>query len=226
MNYVKVSVSDEPVIPLATLKGRLDVQDTGDATFDAVQNSNLEAALLTAVDYVEKQTHLTLRPTVFRLDMRDWCAVSLTASRFNLDGPWPCWSSCRPVSLERVPVQSVDQIAYLGSGEITWDDLPTSDWEFQRLPAGGVIHLNDGVSLPSLESRWNAVQITFTAGFEIAGLTGSGDDPELALPDGLRGALTLLAGHFYTNRDAVGTERQYQVELGADALMTAFRLYR
>lgn len=221
MNYVKVSVSDEPVIPLATLKGRLDVQDTGDATFDAVQDANLEAALLTAVDYVEKQTHLTLRPTVFRLDMRDWCAVSSYESRTNTG-----WTSCRPVSLDRVPVQAVDEIEYLGSGEITRDVLATSDWEFQRLPAGGVIHLNDGVSLPSLESRWNAVQITFTAGFEIAGLTGSGDDPELALPDGLRGALTLLAGHFYTNRDAVGTERQYQVEMGADALMTAFRLYR
>jgi len=221
MNYVKVSVSAEPVIPLDVLKGRLDIQDTGDATFDAVQDSNLEAALATAVDFVEKQTHMTLRPTVFRLDMRDWCASTAWEARNN----WG-WSSCRPVTLDRVPVQSVDQIAYLGRGEITWDDLATSDWEFQRLPAGGVIHLNDGVSPPSLESRWNAVQITFTAGFEIAGLTGSGDDPELALPDGLRGALTLLAGHFYTNRDAVGTERQYQVELGADALMTAFRLYR
>lgn len=220
MNYVKVSVSAEPVIPLETLKGRLDVQDTGDATFDAVQDSNIEAALATAVDYVEKQTHLTLRPTVFRLDMRDWCvAVGHGGRQYG-------WSCCYGLNLERVPVQSVDGIEYLGRGEITYDDLPGADWEFQRVPAGGIIHLTDGVSLPSLESRWNAVQITFTAGFEIAGLTGSGDDPELALPDGLRGALTLLAGHFYTNRDAVGTERQYQVELGADALMTAFRLYR
>ncbi len=221
MNYVKVSVSAEPVIPLDVLKGRLDIQDTGDAAFDAVQDSNVEAALRTAVEYVEKQTHLTLRPTVFRLDMRDWCATSALDARNN----WG-WSCCRPLTLDRVPVQSVDQIAFLGRGEITWDDLVEADWEFQRLPAGGVIHLNDGVSLPSLEARWNAVQITFTAGFEISTDTGAGDDPELALPDGLLGALTLLAGHYFTNRDAVGTERMYEVELGADALMTAFRLYR
>lgn len=221
MNYVKVSVVDEPVIPLDVLKGRLDVQDAGDAAFDAVQDRNLEAALRTAVNFAERQTHLTLRPTVFRLDMRDWCATSAYDARNNAG-----WSCCRPVTLDRVPVQSVDEITYLGRGEITWDDLPLSDWEFQRLPAGGVIHLNEGVSLPSLESRWNAVQITFTAGFEIGSLTGSGDDPELVLPDGLVGALTLLAGHFFTNRDAVGTERMHEVELGADALMTAFRLYR
>ena len=217
MNYVRVSVSPELPIPLATVKSRLQIEDTGDATFDAAQDDAVTQALRAAVDYVEAQTHLTLRPTVFRLDMRDWCAVSPSTGN---------WSSCRPVSLARVPVQSVESVDFLGSGEITWDALPVNDYEFQRLPAGGVLHLTDGVSLPSLESRWNAVQINFTAGFEIDGATGSGDDPELALPAGLSQALTLLAGHFFTNRDAVGTERTHEVQIGADALMTAFRLYR
>ena len=106
MNYVKVSVSADPVIPLDTLKGRLDIQDTGDTGFDGVQDDNVEAALRTAVDYVERQTLLTLRPTVFRLDMRDWCATTAQDARNN----WG-WSCCRPVSLARVPVHSVDQIA-------------------------------------------------------------------------------------------------------------------
>lgn len=221
MNYVRVSVVDELPIPLATVKSRLQIEDTGDATYDAAQDDAVTQAFRAAVDFVEKGTLLTLRPTVFRLDMRDWCAVTAQDMRTNSG-----WNCCRPLSLERVPVQSVESVAYLGRGEITWDDLDPADYEFQRLPAGGVLHLMDGVSLPSLDARWNAVQITFTAGFEITDATGSGDDPELALPAGLSQALTLLAGHFFTNRDAVGTERQYEVQIGADALMTAFRLYR
>lgn len=221
MNYVKVSVSDDLPIPLATLKQRLQVEDTGDAAFDAAQDATLTASCLAAVEYVEAQTLLTLRPTVFRLEMRDWCAVTAYDARANYG-----WNCCRPVCLERVPVQTVDLIEYLGRGEITFDDLPDADWTLQRVPAGGLIHLNEGVSLPSLETRYNAVQITFTAGFEIPDATGSGDDPALALPYGLQQALTLLTGHWFTNRDAVGTERQYEVEMGAAALMQAFRLYR
>jgi hypothetical protein len=128
--------------------------------------------------------------------------------------------------LTKVPVQEVASIDYLGSGEITWDALPVNDWEFQRIGSGALLHLMPGVSLPSLEERYNAVQVDFTAGFEIGYLTGAGDDPELALPAGLGQALTLLAGHFFTNRDAVGTERTHEVQIGADALMLAFRLYR
>lgn len=220
VNYVRVSVSPDLPIPLETVKSRLQIEDTGDATYDAAQDDAVTQALRAAVDYVEAQTHLTLRPTVFRADMRDWCAAD------PYGGPGRSWGCCHALLLSRVPVHSVDSVAYLGRGEITWDDLPGSDYEFQRLPSGGLIHLMDGVSLPSLETRWNAVQITFTAGFEIDGATGSGDDPELALPAGLAQSLTLLAGHFFTNRDAVGTERVYEVMLGADALMTAFRLYR
>jgi uncharacterized phiE125 gp8 family phage protein len=220
VNYVRVSVSPDLPIPLETVKSRLQIEDTGDATYDAAQDEAVTQALRAAVDYVEAQTHLTLRPTVFRLDMRNWCvAIGHGGREYG-------WSCCYGLNLERVPVQSVDQIEFLGRGEITYDDLPEADWSLQRTASGGVIHLTDGVSLPSLEARWNAVRITFTAGFEIDGVTGSGDDPELALPAGLGQALTLLAGHFFTNRDAVGTERQYEVQIGADALMTAFRLYR
>ena len=220
MNYVKVSVSDDLPIPLDVLKQRLQVEDTGDETFDAAQDETLRAACLAAVDYAEAQTHLVLRPTVFRLDLSNWC----TADPYG--GPARWWACCRALSLDRVPVKAVETISYLGRGEITYDDLPDVDWTLQALPAGALIHLTDGVSLPSLENRFNAVQITFTAGFEIPGATGSGDDPALALPYGLQQALTLLTGHWFTNRDAVGTERMYEVEMAAAALMQAFRLYR
>ncbi len=220
MNYVRVSVSPDLPIPLETVKSRLQIYDTGDAAFDAGQDDAVEQALRAAVDYVEAQTLLTLRPTVFRLDMATW----FTPDPYG--GPGWQWGRGRALMLSRVPVQEVDSVDFLGVGEITWDALPVNDWEFQRIASGGLIHLMEGVSLPSLETRYNAVQVNFTAGFEIGYLTGAGDDPELALPAGLSQALTLLAGHFFTNRDAVGTERTHEVQIGADALMQAFRLYR
>jgi len=223
VNYTRIAVSQGLPIPLEKVKSRLQIEDGGmDQDGIDAQDDAVEAAFIAAIEFVEKQTHLTLRPTTFRVDMADWCiaqACGCAGERYR-------WSCCSPAILERVPFREVDSIDYLGQGEITLDDLPGSDYRVQRLPTGGLIHLNDGVSLPSLGRAYDAVQITFRAGFDIPDETGAGDDPETVLPAALANALILLTGYWFANRDAVGTERVYALELGAESLMTAFRLYK
>jgi len=223
MNYTRTAVSPALPIPLEKVKERLQIED-GDmdqAGIDA-QNEAVEAALLSAVEFVEKQTHLTLRPTTFRVDMRDWCIsqdCGCAGERYR-------WSGCSPALLERVPFRDVVSIDYLGQGEITLQDLDPADYRAQRLPTGGLIHLNEDFRLPDLGRAFDAVQITFRAGYDSPEETGSGDDPDLRLPHALANALVLLTGYWFNNRDAVGTERVYALEMGAESLMTAFRLYK
>lgn len=217
MTITRIAVSDELPIPIEKVMSRLDIE-IEDLDPQAQENTTdaVTASFLAAIDYVEKQTHLVLRPTTFRLDSRSWCLVSGCSSR-------RC-GCCQPLLLQRAPFREVEQIEYLGSGEITYDVMPADEYSAQPLSDGGLIHLNDGLSLPSIESRWNAVRITFTAGFAIPG--ESGTEPHLELPPALQQALIMLTGHWFTNRDAVGTERAYEVPIGAASLMTAFQHYR
>lgn len=223
MNYTRIAVSSALPIPLEKVKSRLQIEDGDmDPAGIEAQDDAVMAAFLSAIEFVEKQTHLTLRPTTYRVDMRDWCIshdCGCAGERYR-------WSDCSPALLERVPFRNVDSIDYLGQGEVTMDDLPSDDYRTQRLTTGGLIHLNDGVSLPSLGRAFDAVQIIFRAGYDSPEETGSGDDPELVLPAALANALILLTGYWFNNRDAVGTDRTFEIELGAESLMTAFRLYK
>lgn len=200
------------LIPLAKIKSRLQIEDGGmDAAGIEAQDDAVTAAFQSAIEFVEKQTHLTLAARSFALKTADWCiaaALGCAGERFR-------WSCCSPVLLERAPIQAIENIEYLGRGEITMDALDPADYSLQPTPVGGVIHLNEGVTLPDLERRWDAVQITYRAGYEPG-----------ELPHALANALILLTGYWFNNRDAVGTERVYELELGAESLMTAFRLYK
>lgn len=234
MTISRVAVSSVLPIPLEVVKSRLQIEtDDLDEQGTAQTNDAVLSAFMAAIDYVEKQTHLVLRPTIFRLDSRSWCLVSEC-------GPRRC-QCCQPLLLQRAPFASVSEIEYLGSGELTYDVLPAEEYTTQRLSDGGLIHLNDGVSLPSIGSRWNAVQVTFVAGFgnyndpvpfgdgatfaDEAGFAGQ-QSPDFDLPPALAQALMLLTGHWFNNRDAVGTERAYEVPIGADDLLVTFRQYR
>jgi hypothetical protein len=68
------------------------------------------------------------------------------------------------------------------------------------------------------------VTVNFEAGFDPVGTVPHVE--AYALPARLEQAVVMMTGHLFTNRDAVGTERAYEVPLGVENLMVNARLYR
>lgn len=193
------------------LKARLQIE-TADLDEAAVQviDEDVRVAQESAVDYVERQTHLDLRA-------KTWAAEFCG---------WPCF----PLVFEKGPVRDVISIGYLDS-----DGAPllldADLWGWQRRGDRVAIYLVDQPALPGISRRPDAVKIGLSTGFygpadpDLGGSPPLAPPPALLLPGGLLKAATLLTGHFYEHRDAVQEERSYEVELGADNLLASQRLF-
>ena len=76
-----------------------------------------------------------------------------------------------PIELRRPPLQTVTKVDYITGGTSQEWDASNYDVDTTREP--GLIRPKAGVSYPQADDVWNAVQITFVAGY--------GDD-ETAMP--------------------------------------------
>lgn len=107
-----------------------------------------------------------------------------------------CWPGLR-IPLRLKPVQSVTSINYYDSDGVqqTW---PASNYRLHPLHGGHYVAVVDGVSLPSIAVRDDAVQITYLAGY------GERTDD---VPEDIRRAMLLLLGDLYENREetVIGT---------------------
>lgn len=191
-------------IPLAAVKVRLDIEtgdldDAGEAVIDA----QVLGALRAAVDYVEAQSLRVLRRRVM-------------TKKFDR---WPCF----PLQVAGSPMRDVVSIGYIDENGAP-QTLDSADWGWADTYDGACVFLIDSPSLPRLQCRPGAVTVTYEAGYDPAGTVPRVE--EYALPARLEQAVVMMTGHLFTNRDAVGTERAYEVPLGVEHLMTSARLWR
>jgi|GEM_PF-1090959 hypothetical protein len=141
--------------------------------------------------------------------------IERTLSRQLLTATWCCYLDAFPneIVLERCPVQTVTQIEYTdteGNSQILPPDqyqfdVASQNWPARVQPAYGLIwpvtrgysrtwptieanHLGE---LPEITGFYNAVQVTFTAGY---------GTPE-EVPPGLRHAILLAAAGWYRDRE-------------------------
>lgn len=113
------------------------------------------------------------------------------------------------------PLLSIDSIVYVDIDGVE-QTLAESVYSVDEKDPTGRIQPAYGESWPSTRVQMNAVTIAYTAGF------GDSDDvPQLA-----KGAIRLLIGHWYRNREAMLTGTiSKEIELGVQRIKWLLRRY-
>jgi uncharacterized phiE125 gp8 family phage protein len=104
---------------------------------------------------------------------------------------------CDALKLLQRPVISIDKVEYLDETTGLYVLWPSSNYSTDVVSFHGWVAPIDSWPIP--REAINAVKITFKAGF--------GNTTE-SIPDDLRVAVLLLAGHWYQNRESVGSANE------------------
>lgn len=162
------TVAGGTVLTLDEVKKHVEVEGT------TAHDTQLTRLIAQATDFVEGPTGKLLA-----LNSQTW------------EGRLDCFPSC--IEIPIWPVISIDQIQYIDADGAT-QTLATSAWEADTYDNPATIRPVWGTTFPTTEKVYNAVTVTFTAGFS-------------AVPEDIKGALLLLIGHWFENREdsVVGT---------------------
>lgn len=114
----------------------------------------------------------------------------------------------RPFALPRSPLVRVDAVEWRG-GDGAWRAL---EGDLYTVDAGPPARLGASGPWPAAP----AFRVDFVVGWPSAG----------AVPEELRLAVRMLAGHFYENREGAAAERIFAVPLAVDALVAPHRQVR
>jgi len=194
-------------ISVALARAQLAAPENGD---DDVE---VERALRSAIEYVEEHTGLALAPQT--LEYRLEC--------------WPAWCAGYrrgyEIDLPRKPVRDILSVEYLDA-DGNLQTVSTSDYSWRTTPEGAVIRFRNSYSFPSIYDEANdAIHITFEAGFDDPASSGSGDDPNLALPQRAVEAVLLKAELLY-DRGSLKDGADQQIETALGSLLGQLRVYR
>jgi uncharacterized phiE125 gp8 family phage protein len=173
----------------------------------------LDMAIRAATQYCETRSGLTAQRTTYQLRLDHW--PHCDPRRFDHG------DTSADILLTAAPVRDVLSVTYVDPDGIE-QTVSDADWTWERTPEGATVSLAAGFSRPTLRSnRKGVVRVLFDAGFDTPGESGSGDDPELQLPEQFIMAVAQLVGHFYEKRDAGGDDMK-----AADCLIDQVKVYR
>lgn len=118
------------------------------------------------------------------------------------------------ILLPRSPLVSVTSVKSYSAATVPVETTMAASGYFVdtgREPARLILN---GVSWPSDIRAYNAIQVTYVAGY------GASDD---AIPPEFRQAICLLAAHWYGNREASGADLN-EIPFGIKALIDSYRV--
>ena len=173
-----------------------------------------EDALITALGRAARE-HLET------LTRRQFCTATwkLTLDRFPSSAwPWPWregwWDfpeAAGAVRLPKPPTQSVTSVTYVDGAGVT-QTLAASGYQVDLTREPALLAPAYGATWPDTRGAYGAAAVTFVAGY----------GAPAAVPDGLKQAILLLAGHWYLHREAVGMGGWMELPVGVKALAHSF----
>lgn len=161
---------------------------------DGDTKQELEAMIKAATFYIERQNSIALITQTWQ---------------YLLDG-----FKTREIVLPVWPVLSITSIQYYDTDNAQQTFSSANYRLGKRIDDMGIVQLNTDASWPSVYDRTGAVTITFVAGY--------GASPS-SVPDHIRQALKILAGHFWQNPVLAGDTQTYQVPMSFEALTASLQ---
>jgi uncharacterized phiE125 gp8 family phage protein len=208
------AATTKPVTP-QKVKQRLRI-DTSDDSED------LDVMIAAATAAVETHANLILQPSTWEYRLSTW-PVWCGPTRFDGAAIFPFPAIKIPAS----PVRDVTAIRYVDADEAE-QTIDPAGYQWERTKEGADIAFVSGFTLPTLSSNaLQAVRVEFTAGFNDPADTGSGVDPDLALPPQAEMVLLFLIGHWYRSREPISIEHMvFPIPQTFEWLAAQIRVYR
>jgi uncharacterized phiE125 gp8 family phage protein len=192
---ISKTASTELAISVADCKKHLQIE-----AIETYYDSDIEAYIRTAQEYVEEWTNLTLFTT----------NVTAKWNRFPL-------SLVEPLRLPAWPVSDVSSIAYRNTdgASINLSKVTDVQLSLQSVPAL-ILPLPDEEWPDTQTDRVDAVTVVFVAGYGATSAT---------VPHRIKQAIKLLVGHWFKNREAVLTGTiSKEIELAVHSLLNQIRV--
>lgn len=160
------------------------------------EDSKIQALLLAALGHAESFT---------------WRRFCTQTWDYSLDSFPRC-----ELEIPNGKLQSITSISYVDEDGDT-QALSASDYQVDSKSDPGRIAPAYGLSWPSTRSQQlNAVTIRFVCGYGLAA----------AVPYEIKAAILLIVGHLIEHREEVSDFQTFKLPVGADALLTPFRIMR
>jgi uncharacterized phiE125 gp8 family phage protein len=189
------TASTELAISVADCKKHLQIE-----AIETYYDSDIEAYIRTAQEYVEEWTNLTLFQTTITAKWNRFPEAPVESLRL------PAW-----------PVSDVTSISYRNTEGTSINLSKTTDVQLSLQSVPSFVQPLPNSEWPETQiDRVDAVTIVFVAGYGTTSAT---------VPHRIRQAIKLLVGHWFKNREAVVTGTiSKEIELAVHSLLNQIRV--
>lgn len=129
------------------------------------------------------------------------------------------------IILPRPPLLSVETLSYIDANgdtqEIDGEDLESEGFVVDAASEPGTIRPAYGTNWPTTRAQPNAVTVVYSAGYAVP---EEEEDAEPLIPDDIKSAILLMAGHLYENREATTSTPLTALPMAVDALISPWRV--